>query len=269
MNIISLYTNIPIKKCLNLLATHLKIIKFDSPLPINTLFNICKHITNMTYFKFNNKFYKQKYGLPMGNPLSRVLACLFVEFLESSPFKYRLPSNITYFDNILIFLPQNIKTEEIAEKLNHVEPSINFIYEKESNNTIHFLDILIIKSHNSLTFKVYHKPTNKNNYILFYSYHNKIQAGLITGFFLKALRICSPQYLNEELKYIKHSLKSLKYQKKFILNARKKAPKIHSSNKPKKTHPTTLTTHRPISTLTNTYNIALYDKLTNFRIPII
>ena len=29
------------------------------------------------------------------------------------------------------------------KKLNNVEPSINFTYEKESNNTVLFLDILI------------------------------------------------------------------------------------------------------------------------------
>ena len=89
----------------------------------------------MTYFKFNNKFNKQNHGLPMGNPVSGVLACLFVEFLESGPFKYRLPSNPIYFryiDDIFIFLPQNIKFEEITEKLNNIEPSINFTYEKES-----------------------------------------------------------------------------------------------------------------------------------------
>ena len=87
----------------------------------------------MTYFKFNFKFYKQKFGPPMGNPHSSVLACLFLEFLESDPFKFRLPSNTIYsryIDDILIFLPQNIKIEEIAEKLNNVEPSISFTYEK-------------------------------------------------------------------------------------------------------------------------------------------
>ena len=45
----------------------------------------------------------------MGNPLSDVLACLFLEFLESGPFKYRLRINTTYFkyiDDILIFLPK-------------------------------------------------------------------------------------------------------------------------------------------------------------------
>ena len=111
---------------------------------------------------------------------------------------------------------QNIKIEEIAEKLNIIEPSINFNYEKESNNTLPFLDILIIKSHNNLILKVYCKPTNKNDYIHFYSYHNnKIKKGFIIGFYLRALKICSPRY--------QHSLKSLKYPKVFILNTRKKA----------------------------------------------
>ena len=76
----------------------------------------------------------------MGNLLSGILACLFLEFLESDPFKCRLPSKTMYFryiDDVLIFLPQNIKIEEITEKLNN---------EKESNNTILFLDMLIIKS---------------------------------------------------------------------------------------------------------------------------
>ena len=127
--------------------------------------------------------------------------------------------------------------KEVAKKLNNVEHSINFTYGKRSNNTIHFLDILIIKSH-SLTFKVYSKPTNKNNYIHFYSLHNnKIKTGLIIGFNLRVLRICSLQYVNEEFESIKHSLKSLKYPKYFILNANKKAFKIYSSNKPRKPTP--------------------------------
>ena len=46
------------------LSWYLRKTEFNSPLPINTRINICKHITNMTYFKFNNKSYKQKYNLP-------------------------------------------------------------------------------------------------------------------------------------------------------------------------------------------------------------
>ena len=205
-DITSLYTNIRIKKCFNLLSINLWKIKFDSSLTINTQVNICKHITNMAYFKFKNKFFKQKYVLSVGNPLSIVLACLFLEFFRICSFKSSQLGITTYFryiEDILIFLPQNIKIEEIAQKLNNVVPSINITYEKESNNTIPFLDIVIIKSQNSLTFKIYCKPTNKNNYIHFYSHdHNKIKTGLIIGFYLRAPIICSPQYLNEEFEYI-------------------------------------------------------------------
>ena len=118
----------------------------------------------MAFFNFNIRFYKQKYDNTTENPLGRILASLFPELLESSTFKNRTPRNTTYFwyiDDILIFLLQIIKVEEIAEKFNKVEFSINFTYEKESNNTIALQDILIIKSQNVLTFKVYRKPTNK------------------------------------------------------------------------------------------------------------
>ena len=89
------------------------------------------------------------------------------------------------------------------------------------------------------------------------------------GSYLRALRICYPQHLYEEFKYIKHSLKSLKYPRFFILNARKKALPIHSSNKLKKNTPSILITHRPIFQPTNAHNKPLYHKLTKLGIPII
>ena len=114
------------------------------------------------------------------------------------------------------------ENQKIAEKPNNIELSINFPYEKESNNTVPFLDILIIKSINNATFKVYSKPTNKNDYIYFYSHHiGKIKTGLIIGFYLWALRICNPKYIDEEFEYIDLSLKTLNYPIFFILNARK------------------------------------------------
>ena len=71
-------------------------------------------------------------------------------------------------------------------------PSIT--YEKESNNTILSLDIQRIRSQDDLTFQVYSKLTNKNDYIHFYSHHDsKIKTGLLIGFYLYAFRICSSQ----------------------------------------------------------------------------
>ena len=124
LDITSLYTNIRIKmpqlSCYSFKKNSIQFI-----IPINTLIDIYKYITNMIYFKFYNKFYKQKSGLPMGNPLSGVLACLFLEFLESAPFKYKLPSNTAYFryiDDIIISLFK--KTSKLKRLLRNISTLI-------------------------------------------------------------------------------------------------------------------------------------------------
>ena len=87
----------------------------------------------MIYLKFNNKFNKQKSGFPMGNPLSGVLACLFLEILESGPFKYRLLSNAIYFryiDNILIFLPQKCENKKDCREIKLLNPPLTLQMKK-------------------------------------------------------------------------------------------------------------------------------------------
>ena len=81
----------------------------------------------------------------MGSPLSEGLACIYLEFLESSPFKYTITNTARYFryiDNILLIYPQDLDLHSINDRLNNVEPSIKFTYELESNSIQSFLDIL-------------------------------------------------------------------------------------------------------------------------------
>ena len=69
---------------------------------------------------------------------------------------------------------------------------MKFTYELESNNTLPFLDILLIRNINKLEFKVYHKPTSNNDHIHFYSHHNNnTKRGVVIDFYLRALRICT------------------------------------------------------------------------------
>ena len=104
----------------------------------------------------------------------------------------------------------------------------NFTYENESNTTIPFLGILIIKSQNNLTFKSLPQTHEQNEFTP--TTRAKL-TGLIISFYFRALIMCSPQHLDEEFKYIEHSLKSLKYPKFFILNARiKNKKKKHPKN---------------------------------------
>ena len=41
-------------------------------------------------FNTTTRFYKQKFGLPMCSPLIGVLTCIYLKFLESGPFKYKI-----------------------------------------------------------------------------------------------------------------------------------------------------------------------------------
>ena len=182
-------------------------------------------ILNSSSKYFLLHFYKQKFGLPMGSPLCGVLACLFLEFLESGPFQYILPNNSNFFryiDDMLFIYPKNCNLSYIIDKLNDVEPSIKFTHELEQNHTLPFLDTLIINNNNILEFEVYHKNTNKNDYIHFYSHqNNKIKSGIIIGFFLRALRICYKKYLEEEFNIIEKSFLKLQYPLNFINRAKK------------------------------------------------
>ena len=84
----------------------------------------------------------KKNGLLKGSPL---------EFLGLGPFKYIIPNTARYFkyiDDILLINPQDLDLHSITDRLNNVETSRKFTYELESNSTLHFLYILLIRNIN-------------------------------------------------------------------------------------------------------------------------
>ena len=166
----------------------------------------------------------------MGSPLSAVLANLFMETLEAGPFKDIIPNTITYLryvDDILIISPRRFDLKSLQEKLNSVEPSIQFTLEEEKDDSLPFLDTLLIKQDGNLKFKVYRKPTNKNDLVHYFSHHDQnIKRGILIGFFLRALRICSKEFLEEEFQFIVNIFSELKYPFHLINDCKKKASKI-------------------------------------------
>ena len=76
---------------------------------------------------------------------------------------------------------------------------------------------------------MYRKPTNRDDFIHYYSAHNdRTKSGVLIGFFLRALRICSEEYLENECTYIKEAFHKLKYPVGMINKLRIKAEEIHS-----------------------------------------
>ena len=77
--------------------------------------------------------------------------------------------------------------------------------------TLTFLAILLIRNIKKLEFKVYRKPSSKNDHIHFYSYHNNTKGDIIIGFYLRAQRIGSPKYFNDEFNHIENSFLNLQW----------------------------------------------------------
>ena len=90
--------------------------------------------------------------------------------------------------------------------------------------------VLLMRNRDKLEFRVYRKPTCKNDHKHFYSHHNINTKRGIINFYRKALCICSWKYLNNEFNYIENSFLNLRYLNPFRHFAKSNALKIHNRN---------------------------------------
>lgn len=99
--------------------------------------------------------------------------------------------------------------------------------EEETSNKLPFLDTVIWRGDEGVKFSVYRKPTNKDDFIHYLSAHNdRTKSGVVIGFFLRAYRICSKEFIDEEIKYIISTFRKLCYPEGYILKLKSKAIKI-------------------------------------------
>ena len=227
----SLFTNVPINGAINAVNKVLEEIS-ESELPLNKkdYLKLVEMCMNFGSFTFDSYTYRQHEGLPMGSPLSCVAACLFMESLESEHYCNIIPNGskwYRYVDDCLVVLDKDTDLDMLLREMNNVHEKIQFTIEKESNNSLPFLDTVVIRAGNDVKFKVYRKPTNKDDFIHYQSAHDeKTKSGVIIGFYLRALRICSPEYVDEEIKYINESFGKLGYPKGMLALSLKKARSI-------------------------------------------
>ena len=134
------------------------------------------------------------------------------------------------------FTHKNFDLVKITDKQFKIEPSLKFTREIKTINSLPFFDILLMKNSEKLEFKVSCKTTSKNDQIIFYSHYNtNTKRGIITGFYLRVLRNCSPKYLHDEFDRIENSFLNFLYPKTFIQFAKSKALKIHKRKQYKTT----------------------------------
>lgn len=235
LDVTSLFTKVPTDKAISLLREKVTPDNVDLPIPHRDFVDLLELCVKFNYFTFSDQPYRQKFGMAMGSPISAVLANLFMESLEAGPFADIIPSTVTwlrYVDDILIIAPRRFNLNTFQEKLNSVEDSIQFTLENEENDSLPYLDTLIIKDGSCFKFKVYRKPTNKGDLLHFFSHHDhRTKRGVLIGFFLRALRICSPEFVEEECHHITTMFQRLRFPQHIINSCREKATKIMESTR--------------------------------------
>ena len=132
----------------------------------------------------NDKFYSQKTGLSMGNPVAPQLAIIYMNYIETSILNL-LPNCYfwkRYIDDIFIIYEDTTNTN-ILEIANSVNKNIQFTIEHpNSEGHLPFLDCSIFIFDNMLHFTLYSKPIHSGCIFNFNSHsstHSK--TNIITG----------------------------------------------------------------------------------------
>jgi len=113
----------------------------------------------------------------MGASSLAILLEVFLQHLEHTKIiELTMQNNITgyfrYVDDVLMIYDENITDiHEVHTAFNETSPMLKFTIEKETGNSINFLNIVIQNKDNKLQFDIYRKPTATDVIILQDSCH--------------------------------------------------------------------------------------------------
>jgi hypothetical protein len=128
-----------------------------------------------------------------------------------------------YMDDVLAVVDEGAE-ETVLKSINGLHPKIKFTMEKETNGTLPFLDLKIIRSGEGFKFGIYRKPTSTQQYIPSSSNHPWSQK--MSTFNSMLHRLCTVPLENEEyqkeLQYIMETAIINGYNKEIIKNLHKR-----------------------------------------------
>lgn len=207
-DVVSLFTKVPVDEAIDCFENRL-INANLSAIEINDIITLTKLCVESPFFVYDGQYYEQTDGLPMGSPLSPLLADIFLDYIECKALNnyHEKPLIwIRYVDDI--FLIWNFGKDSLAtfhNYLNKQHPKIEFTLELMCNNSLPFLDVHVKKVNNHIETSVYRKPFSVTTIPHNRSSHPLSQK--MSSFYTliyRALHICSNEtYLNSELDFLK------------------------------------------------------------------
>ena len=164
--------------------------------------------TNNVHFSFNNEIYIQIDGVAMGSLLGCVMVNAFMVKFKTT----LVPKSDGHVQKGRRFVDDTFMYFKIGS-VHYVPPvvtsfhkNINLTYEEEHNNTLPFLDVLLIGDSEKLNTTVYRKNTH-NDLCLHWNSFTPIswKRETLKSLISRAYIVCSNETLSvEELKHLKY-----------------------------------------------------------------
>lgn len=168
LDVVSMYTCVPVKDTL-VQIEKLLLQGGANTLEVNETIVLLRLVLNQNYFQFNNNFYIQEEGLGMGNPLSGILADIYLNFKENE-----IINEIMKVDQSLIWLryvddiwakynSSTTNSQFIVDKCNELSQALKFTKEDEVNGRLNYLDIAMVREKDKIITGVFRKPTTTSH----------------------------------------------------------------------------------------------------------
>nr|VZI32274.1 unnamed protein product [Spirometra erinaceieuropaei] len=217
-DVVALFSSIPHDLAIDCVAQRLQ----ENPIEIPTqhiieLLKLCLR----NYCQFDNKFYQQVKGTPMGSQISGLIAELVLQRLEKKVFQDLSPKVwLRYVDDTFVVI-KNCEVERLHQRLNDVFPAIQFTREEAIGDSLPFLDVKIQRlSDGSLVTSVHRKGSNSEIILNYGSNHPAAnKRSCVRTLFHGAYRYCnSADLLKKELAYLYRLFRSNGYPTSFVKN---------------------------------------------------
>ena len=221
-DVVSLFTNVPLKETINIIASYLYPESGESsmPFPKKSFLKLMNKATG-GFFMHQDRFYTQTDGVAMGNPLGPTLANFFLAHLETTKLN-NFPGSkpklyLRYVDDIFA----------VFEDASHIEPFFAFLNQLHKNlafttelgtKTLPFLNVEVEVNANNFNTWVYRKKTHTGVLLNFSAIvPSSWKNGIIMCLLHQAQTICSSDfYFKTEVSKLKEMFFQNGYSKAFF-----------------------------------------------------